>query len=207
MAVQLKASASCKYSKCENIASQTTRPVVCKASQRAGTAVSDKQKLKDDITAAAGALNGLDRTEEEAARIAGLLGQLESTGQLDDLDLTGSTWRLLYSTSKGSSSGKIGPFIGRVTQVFPEDSGGQYVNKIDFGLVKADLLANYEKPQRDRINVAFEWIKFMLGPLSFKKEFTNRTPETSGGFWRLTYTDKDFRILYTNLGNVFVLVR
>ena len=30
---------------------------------------------------------------------------------------------------------------------------------------------------------------------------------TSGGFWRLTYTDKDFRILYTNLGNVFVLVR
>ncbi len=39
------------------------------------------------------------------------------------------------------------------------------------------------------------------------QEFTNRTPETSGGFWRLTYTDKDFRILYTNLGNVFVLVR
>ncbi len=35
--------------------------------------------------------------------------------------------------------------------------------------MKADLLANYEKPQRDRINVAFEWIKFMLGPLSFKK--------------------------------------
>ena len=28
-----------------------------------------------------------------------------------------------------------------------------------------------------------------------------------GGFWRLTYTDRDFRILYTNLGNVFVLVR
>ena len=54
-------------------------------------------------------------------------------------------------------------------QVFPEDSRDQYVNKVDFGLVKADLLANYDKPQRDRINVAFEWIKFMLGPLSFKK--------------------------------------
>lgn len=53
-------------------------------------------------------------------------------------------------------------------QVFPEDSRGQYVNKVDFGLVKADLLANYERPQKDRINVAFEWIKFMLGPLSFK---------------------------------------
>lgn len=54
-------------------------------------------------------------------------------------------------------------------QVFPEDSRGQYVNKVDFGLVKADLLANYNTPQRDRINVAFEWIRFMLGPLSFKK--------------------------------------
>ena len=43
------------------------------------------------------------------------------------------------------------------------------MNKVDFGLVKADLLANYDKPQRDRINVAFEWIRFMLGPLSFQK--------------------------------------
>ena len=58
---------------------------------------------------------------------------------------------------------------GLALQVFPEDSKGQYVNKVDFGLVKADLLANYDKPQRDRINVDFEWIRFMLGPLSFKK--------------------------------------
>lgn len=43
------------------------------------------------------------------------------------------------------------------------------MNKVDFGLVKADLLANYEKPQENRINVDFEWIRFMLGPLSFKK--------------------------------------
>ena len=62
------------------------------------------------------------------------------------------------------------PFgTGVVMQVFPEDSRGQYINKVDFGLVKADLLANYERPQRDRINVAFEWIRSMLGPLSFKK--------------------------------------
>lgn len=119
--------------------------MVCKAIQQAGTPVSNRQKLKDDITAAAGSLNGLDRqapinslakrqhalvysfcacspqhfcrSEEQAHHIAKLLKQLESTGQLDDLDLTGSTWRLLYSTSKASSSGKIGPFIGRVTQV------------------------------------------------------------------------------------------
>ena len=37
------------------------RPLVSQASQQAGTAISDKQKLKDDITKAAGSLNGLDR--------------------------------------------------------------------------------------------------------------------------------------------------
>ncbi len=54
-------------------------------------------------------------------------------------------------------------------QVFPEDSRGQYINEVDFGLVKADLLANHERSQKDRINVAFKWIRVMLGPLSFKK--------------------------------------
>lgn len=28
-----------------------------------------------------------------------------------------------------------------------------------------------------------------------------------GGFWKLTYSDDDLRILYTNQGNVFVLKR
>lgn len=57
------------------------------------------------------------RTQEQTEHIAQLLKQLERTGQLDDFDLAGSTWRLLYSTSKASSGGKFGPFIGRVTQV------------------------------------------------------------------------------------------
>ena len=39
------------------------------------------------------------------------------------------------------------------------------------------------------------------------QDISNGTPDTSGGFWRLTYTDQDLRILYTNLGNVFVLTR
>lgn len=46
-----------------------------------------------------------------------LVKELESTGSLEDLDLTGTEWDLVYSNSKGSSSGKIGPFVGRVKQV------------------------------------------------------------------------------------------
>lgn len=54
-------------------------------------------------------------------------------------------------------------------QVFPADMPGQYINKVDFGLVKADLLANYTKTAQDNINVDFVYIRFMLGPLSFKQ--------------------------------------
>lgn len=131
-----------------------------------------------------------------------LIKELETKGQLDDVKLRGTQWRLLYTTSTASSSGKIGPFIGRVfqvghvligyprcheqaalcldeafklmmsllsLQVFPQDQPGQYINKVDFGLVKADLLANYKQPAHDRIDVAFEYINWQLGPLQFKQ--------------------------------------
>ena len=54
-------------------------------------------------------------------------------------------------------------------QVFPADMPGQYINKVDFGLVKADLLASYRKTARDNIDVSFVYINFMLGPLSYKQ--------------------------------------
>ena len=34
--------------------------------------------------------------------------------------MTGTEWDLVYTNSKGSSSGKIGPFVGRVKQVSKE---------------------------------------------------------------------------------------
>ena len=57
------------------------------------------------------------RSSSESAEISQLLKQLEASGTLEDIDLAGTEWRLLYTESKGSSSGKIGPFIGQVTQV------------------------------------------------------------------------------------------
>ncbi len=57
------------------------------------------------------------RSEAEASAIKELVKELESTASLEDLDLSGTEWDLVYSNSKGSSSGKIGPFVGRVKQV------------------------------------------------------------------------------------------
>ena len=130
--------------------------------------------------------------------MSNLLQQLESSGMLEDLDLAGTEWTLLYTESKGSSSGKIGPFVGRVSQVggalaaarlawvtrcwayrllwfglteqvFPKEQPGQYINKVDFGLVQVDLLANYKNTAKDRILVSFKTIEYKLGPLRFKQ--------------------------------------
>ncbi|KAK9909381.1 hypothetical protein WJX75_001353 [Coccomyxa subellipsoidea] len=92
-------------------------------------------------------------------------------------------------------------------QDFPANQVGKYVNKVDFGLVQADLLANFKQPARDRILVAFEYIDWQLGPFKFRQDISQGRPDTSGGYWKLTYSDPDFRVLYTNRGNVFVLVR
>jgi hypothetical protein len=57
-------------------------------------------------------------------------------------------------------------------QDFPANQVGKYVNKVDFGLVQADLLANFKQPARDRILVAFEYIDWQLGPFKFRQAST-----------------------------------
>ncbi len=41
---------------------------------------------------------------------------LERAGKVKDVDFTGTTWRLAFSTSTTESAGKLGPFTGRVRQ-------------------------------------------------------------------------------------------
>ena len=53
-------------------------------------------------------------------------------------------------------------------QEFPADLPGQYLNNVDFGLVKAKLLGNYNKSGL-RVNLVFLWTEFSCGPFKFKK--------------------------------------
>ena len=58
----------------------------------------------------------------------------------------------------------------RTKQEFPRDRPGKYINWLYVGPITAELLANYELlPSKDKIKVWFDYIKFSLGPLSFKK--------------------------------------
>lgn len=66
-----------------------------------------------------GTANGTDRSDAQRAAVADVLGRIESLNANDAparVDLTGTDWELVYTDSSGNSSGKIGPFLGRVTQ-------------------------------------------------------------------------------------------
>jgi hypothetical protein len=119
------------------------------------------------------------------------------------LDLTDSLWKLVYTASTASSSGKLGPVVGKVTQRFPSNKPGQYINRVAFGPVSLDLLADYSYKQSDYITVDFVHIQLILGDKPvFTKDFRN-----AGGYWKVKVANEDVRVLYSNSGSVFVLKR
>jgi len=119
--------------------------------------------------------------------------------------LAGSTWVLVYTTSIGTSSGKVGPFITDVEQGFPADEVGMYYNLSRLGLVSAKLRGEFQVSRPDRIDLEFKDIALSVGPLQLlKKDFP---PGGMRGYWKLSYADDEFRVFYTNKGNLFVLRR
>jgi len=55
------------------------------------------------------------RTEAQKAAVVQVVEDLERAG-VKDVDFTGTTWRLVFSTATTESAGKLGPFTGRVRQ-------------------------------------------------------------------------------------------
>eukprot|EP00586_Coscinodiscus_wailesii_P012685 CAMPEP_0172516498 /NCGR_PEP_ID=MMETSP1066-20121228/276730_1 /TAXON_ID=671091 /ORGANISM="Coscinodiscus wailesii, Strain CCMP2513" /LENGTH=181 /DNA_ID=CAMNT_0013298011 /DNA_START=345 /DNA_END=890 /DNA_ORIENTATION=- len=87
------------------------------------------------------------------------------------------THNLLYSASPGGSSGKIGPFVGRVTQYFPDET--TFFNEVAFGPVKISLRATREVLDDYRIRVTFrETTVTLFNAELVKKEVTGR------GVWK-----------------------
>lgn len=57
------------------------------------------------------------RSDEEKRAVAAVVKELADLKRIDPLNLAGSRWKLVFTESTASSSGKIGPFIGRTEQV------------------------------------------------------------------------------------------
>jgi hypothetical protein len=176
--------------------------------------------LVDDLRAASGDANGTDLTEEDRSEVESILSVIESLCPTDnraevhvDGTLAGTDWELIYTDSAGNSSGKLGPFVGKVKQVFkPADGGGlgTYTNVVElFGgvfTVKLDAVAEVvgKDEAGDKLKVTFvDTSVWVLGAELFRKPF----PEGRSGTWVMKHVSETLRVLRTNQGNVFALGR
>lgn len=186
--------------------------------------------LVDDLRAASGDANGVDLTDEDRSEVDSILAVIESLCPSDnrakahvDGTLAGTSWDLIYTDSAGNSSGKIGPFVGKVRQVFkpsddPNGGPGTYTNVVElFGgllAIKLDAVAEAvtgrgtagggANASSDALKVTFvDTSVWVLGAEVFRRPF----PEGRSGTWVMKHVSDELRVLRTNQGNVFALGR
>jgi len=105
-------------------------------------------------------------------------------------------WELAYCTNQGGSSGKLGPFVGDVTQTFLDDC--RFINAVELGPLRVALEAEWDVVNDTRIRVSFREMAFsLLGMELFRK------PAKGKGVWEQCYVDSNLRVMKTP--SVFVL--
>lgn len=188
------------------------------SSNKAATAEKVKTLKQELYSLAKGKDNGLKATPAETEAILALATQLNKMNQEKNIAKTTKVdgkWRLVFTTTKGSSGGKLGPFVGEVLQEI-DTAGGVYVNFVRLfgGLVEGALEAGWEVKGANEWKVIFNNITFRLFglPVVDKKPLGGQV-----GLWKLTYLDEDLRILtaagMTNQGkpakasNIYILRR
>lgn len=87
---------------------------------------------------------------------------------------------LVYSASKGGSSGKLGPFNGKVTKEFIDDKS--FTNAVELGPFKIALTASREIKDDTTIQVSFHKTKvYLFGVQLLEKEVGG------GGVWKMIF--------------------
>jgi len=116
----------------------------------------------------------------------------------------------VYTNTKGGSSGKIGPFVGRVTQTFEgirdlDGMGfsrrGVFLNGVQLGPLSASLRARCEARSATKLDITFETMQLALfGVQVMQKDFAPGS-KGSKGTWDIKYLDAETRVLKTNANN------
>lgn len=178
-----------------------------RCSSASGDTAVEAEAKKAQLFASVGQKKGFDLSEAELERVLGLVKELQAVNPTQNpaaTDLSGTQWKCIFTTSKGPSSGKIGPWIGENDQEFPATEDGKYINTLALGPLQGYIKAGYRRAEGDVIRVEFIEQEFSLGPLKTKKEFE---PNAMVGTWRMVYQDEDLRMFYTNKGSLFVMAK
>ena len=173
----------------------------------AGGSAEDVAALKAELAAAAGTRNGTDRSASQREALSALVDRLAAANPTREparVDLRDSTWELVYTDSTGNSSGKLGPLVGSVTQVF--DGAAGYANVVTLGPLEVRLEASYTVKDSRALVVQFESIAVCLAGFQLlSKPFPAPKPR---GNWAMLFVDATTRVLRVpETGNVFVLQR
>lgn len=155
-----------------------------------------------------GTSNGVKATSLVRTEIAGIAGQLEKLNKVKKLTaspLINGNWKLLYTTNDGSSAGKIGPFVGEVSQLV-ELGRKRYNNEVALGPLKGTLVATWNNLGDKLWKVRFLTLQLSIFGIKFQS-----SQLTAEGTWRMTYLDENLRILYAkggknqNIENIYIL--
>ncbi|WIA15553.1 hypothetical protein OEZ85_002185 [Tetradesmus obliquus] len=164
------------------------------------------QQLKQDIIRMSGSKYGHDLDAATREAVQAKVKQLEALQlpvKVEQGALTGSKWTTVFTTSDGTSSGKVGPFITDVVQEFPAAEPGVYYNVSSLGLVSARLRGEYAVTRDDRVDLEFKNLVLKVGPFQAAEKVFEAGQMR--GYWRMSYVDGDFRVFYTNKDNMFIL--
>lgn len=156
--------------------------------------------------------NGNKCSDEKRDRIEKIVERLETlnpTVRIGPSELLDGKWKLLYTTNGGSSSGKLGPFVGSVIQDI-DTSAFSYDNIVSLGagLVEGRLTATWKNIDSNTWQVIFQDLVFKV----FGIPLVEKTLKAKG-IWRMTYLDDNLRILYAKGGknkkeeNVYILAK
>lgn len=169
--------------------------VMCAASEREGSRAALERLCLQTPQ------NGVGATPERQAEIADAIAALKPhcADAPARIPLNG-VYELLYCSSKGGSSGKVGPFVGKVTQTFVDDLN--FINAASFfdDWVRLSLYATRDVIDDTRIRVSFKQTTLQLfGTEVFRKDITG------SGVWEQQFVSEsaDLRVMLTP--SIFVL--
>jgi len=152
-----------------------------------------KQKL---YSLCEGTRNGVDADDQTRSKIKRVVEELEAMQPSEnfvptELPLQSSRHKLIYCESTGGSSGKIGPFVGDVEQLFADDNTN-FINAVTLGPFRISLAAERKVLDDQRIKVKFREITATAFGIELLKK-----PSKGAGVWVQRFVDEELRIMDT----------